>query len=419
MKTTPETPETPEEIVLHHCDICEASHAEQPTDTQDGFACESCLADFTPCSDCAEEHRDTDTNTTARGRNICDSCVDDHYFRCTDCDDLRHTDDVYNSRGDQYCESCYDSRFVTCDDCGDSVDSSDVRGTQNNSSVCDDCIDSNYSQCESCNSYIRAGQTCNSRNCTNNVIHSYSYRPTPYFNLAKDEKKAKFQPFAGIEIEFECMGGNREKQAKDSTEKNLFYVKTDGSLDDGLEVVSHPLSQRFIQENDIFNFTCKLKNSGARSYNTTTSGIHVHLSKNAFTTWQLYRLLKFFNDNKKFILMISQRKEEQLNRWAGLTSNERRTLISYAKRKYQDNRYSAINMQPSNTIEFRIFRGTLRKESILKNLEFCFALFYFTQERTEQEMKTANFISFINEDRNKKQYKHLIKFLSNKPLINF
>jgi len=414
MKTTPETAE---EIILHLCDICEESHAEEPTETQDGNACSTCIADFTTCGDCGEEHRDT--NTTARGRNVCDTCSNEHYFTCNDCNDLHHIDDVYNSGGDQYCESCYDSRFTTCGDCGESVDSEDVTETQNNSNVCDDCIDQHYHQCELCSRYIRARETCNSRSCRDNNIHEYSYRPTPYFNLAKGEKKEKNQPFAGIEIEFECMRGNREKQAKDSTAENLFYVKRDGSLDDGLEVVSHPLSQRFISENDIFNFTCKLKNSGARSYNTTTSGIHVHLSKNAFTTWQLYRLLKFFNDNKKFILMISQRKEEQLNRWASLSSNDRRALLSYAKRKYQDNRYSAINMQPSNTIEFRIFRGTLRKESILKNLEFCFAIFYFTQEKTEKEMKTANFVSYINEDRNKSQYKHLIKFLSNKQITNF
>ena len=57
------------------------------------------------------------------------------------------------------------------------------------------------------------------------------------------------------------------------------------------------------------------------------------------------------------------------------------SLIYKAKKKDGNSeRYVAINLKNSQTIEIRIFRGTLNFNSFMKNIEFAHALFMYTKE---------------------------------------
>ncbi|GAH84174.1 unnamed protein product, partial [marine sediment metagenome] len=138
------------------------------------------------------------------------------------------------------------------------------------------------------------------------------------------------------------------------------YAKHDGTLNFGIEVVSHPATWNWLKQNyrkweNILN----LRKVGFKSFDTTTCGMHIHLSKNAFSSLHLYKILKFFYENKDFILKISQRKSSYLNRYATLSSQDfNNSLALKAKWKNQtEEKYTAINLLNEPTIEIRVLEG--------------------------------------------------------------
>jgi hypothetical protein len=254
----------------------------------------------------------------------------------------------------------------------------------------------------------------------NGSIESYSYKPKPKFNFIKGEDKNSL--FFGLELEIENEEDKiRNKYAAQKITQilteDIVYLKSDGSLSNGFEIVTHPMSFAFIKSiPEKFSLMLEyLKNNGFRSYNSTTCGMHIHISKENFTTWQLFRFMSFFNDNKEFIVKLSQRDESKLKKWASLSDENRDELmyktISVKKGKDNFSRYSAINLCNDKTIEIRIFRGTLAQGSFFKNIEFCQALFEYTRDYSIVTLQ--GFKEYIA---NKKEFKNLAQFIKLKNL---
>jgi hypothetical protein len=196
---------------------------------------------------------------------------------------------------------------------------------------------------------------------------------------------------------------------------DAYYFKNDGSLSNGFEIVTHPMTISYIHQHkeDVFKKMLNaLINNRYRSYDSDTCGMHVHLSKKSFGTWQLYRFIKFFVDNKEFVTAISQRKIDNLNRWATIEEESTDAIIYKAKKKSGNHRrYVAINLQNDKTIELRIFRGTLNYQSFMKNIEFCYALFNFTRD-----CKDITLVAFKEYISNSSEYNMLNKFIKTKNL---
>lgn len=246
------------------------------------------------------------------------------------------------------------------------------------------------------------------------LINRYSYKPTPkFFTLPYDDKNT---PFLGIELEIERRNSNSIKHgelAQQITNEH-WYFKTDGSLTDGFEIVTHPLTFNYLNhaKESIINSLKLISDNGYNSYNANTCGMHIHITKKAFTTWQLYRFLKFFVENKEFIIGISQRKSDKLQKWANIEDNTNSELIYKAKKKDGNSaRYVAVNLQNYATIEVRIFRGTLNPQSFYKNIEFVYSLFMYTKDNNEITLEGyKNYIS------NSCDYSNLKKFIKLKNL---
>lgn len=245
-------------------------------------------------------------------------------------------------------------------------------------------------------------------------INSYSYRPSMKFHKLSNENENA--PFFGIELEVERKNSNglKHKYMAGMIEHEHWYFKTDGSLTDGFEIVTHPMTFNYIkQAENTFSDSLKLLvENGYNSYDANTCGMHIHISKNNFTTWHLYRFLKFFVENKEFIVSISQRKMEKLKKWANIEDDNDTSLIYKAKKKDGNSeRYVAINLKNSQTIEIRIFRGTLNLNSFMKNIEFSHALFMYTKEN--KDISLDGFKSYIESSCD---YSNLKKFINLKNL---
>ena len=245
-------------------------------------------------------------------------------------------------------------------------------------------------------------------------INSYSYRPSMKFHKLSNENENA--PFFGIELEVERKNstGLKHKYMAGMIEHEHWYFKTDGSLTDGFEIVTHPMTFNYIKQAEkTFSDSLKLLvENGYNSYDANTCGMHIHISKNNFTTWHLYRFLKFFVENKEFIVSISQRKMEKLKKWANIEDDSDFSLIYKAKKKDGNSeRYVAINLKNTATIEIRIFRGTLNNNSFMKNIEFAHSLFMYTKEN--KDISLDGFKSYIESSCD---YSNLKKFINLKNL---
>jgi hypothetical protein len=117
-------------------------------------------------------------------------------------------------------------------------------------------------------------------------------------------------------------------------------------------------------------------------------------------------------ENKEFIVSISQRKMEKLKKWANIEDDNDTSLIYKAKKKDGNNeRYVAINLKNTATIEIRIFRGTLNINSFMKNIEFAHALFMYSKEN--KEVTLDGFKMYIESSCD---YSNLKKFITLKNL---
>jgi len=305
--------------------------------------------------------------TQIEGDLRCDHCASEYYQEnggshnftcCPSCEDTFHNDSGGWYNDTLYCGGCYDNYVWRCDDCGD--DQWDGNGH--------DCSEDDEEE--------------------SNTIHSYSYRPSPYFF-------GKGQYYLGFELEVEARNESRfagAEMVQDDLGSHA-YMKDDGSLNDGFEIVTHPHTLEQYQSNFNWEFIPKLKRHGFRSWNTDTCGLHVHVSRTAFgdgvNPWgredrdqiilrkqaHELRFMKLIYDNQRQVERIAGRSG---NHFA--TFGDKGNLINKVKFGAQNNgRYSAINTDNDATLEVRVFKGSLRKERVLSALEFVTASVEYTR----------------------------------------
>lgn len=314
---------------------------------------------------------------------------------CADCDVRFHSLENQNSNGGLICEFCA-LDYCTCDGCSATIHS--------NSSFYSDSDEQTL--CRSCHDARQPVEDEESEPDSNILIHEHDYKPGPTYLGGEGEKVLGRNVYLGIELETECNGAFNRNDCIKKTGLNVnpaFYIKKDGSLDNGMEIVSHPATFKYWMNADL-NFCNKLIELGCRSYDTKTAGMHVHISKSALTTAQQAKLLLFVKNNQSFMLFVSRRANKSaMARWAGIDSGRTKDLIERVRdphgyygyriqRHSRDctalpadydklfGRYCAINLFNAKTIEFRIFRGTLDTDSIRRNLAFVVALTTYMHE---------------------------------------
>ena len=143
------------------------------------------------------------------------------------------------------CEACYESYTATCDNCGERVW---LHHTvcDNETTLCEDCYREGYVTCDECGRIIRASeavfegddvycQSCDEER-RNEEIHPYNYKPKPVFF-------GEGSRYFGVELEVDRGGEDTEsaEQLLTITGKRM-YIKHDGSLNEGFELVTHPMT---------------------------------------------------------------------------------------------------------------------------------------------------------------------------------
>ena len=354
------------------------------------------------------------------GEPYCEDCHNELFVMCDRCDDVVDNGDITEFGNGYYCEDCIDYVSFTCCDCGNRYPTDEQHISDSGNSYCSDCYNERFTCCYGCECEIGIddaysdGSDYYCEDCypsqSRDGVYNYSYKPDPEFHGTSDNGL-----YFGVELEVERESGDISDVVSDMPE--FVYCKDDGSLDDGFEIVSHPFSWGWLSENkDVWENILQIRDNGFRSYDTTTCGMHIHLSARAFSTLHLYRFIKLFYENGEMILTVSQRKSDKLQMWAAIEERSDSYSLAYkAKYKTCKEKYSAINLLNDDTIEIRIFRGTLNPKSFFKNIEFTYAAYEYT--RTTQlasEITEKGFIEYVKG--NAEIYPNLLSFMREKRL---
>jgi len=233
--------------------------------------------------------------------------------------------------------------------------------------------------------------------------------------------------FYGLEIEMENQGVQdgsfftSKKEELDRLADLITYkcpfdavAKWDGSLDYGFELVTAPyvLSRYIGRMDNLIDFCTDL---GFSSWGGERCGLHIHVNKNSLSQFQIAKIISFIYNpaNFQFVASMAQRHSE---RYADFSSSEYRQ----AKRVKESSRgnyarYTAVNLENKNTLEFRLFRGSLNAKTIYKNLEFVDALIHFTKGCNFSYGECSKWLSFYEFVRfHFKQYPNLYSYIINR-----
>ena len=212
----------------------------------------------------------------------------------------------------------------------------------------------------------------------------------------------------GVELEIDNGGTDRYNAEKllniaNADAENL-YIKTDGSLDDGLELVTHPMTLTYrLNEMPWAEILRKAQSMGYLSHAAGTYGLHVHISRLAFgCTYEqqeaaIARLLYFVEKFWAELLRFSRRTQSQMNRWAArcgmkLTPTDQ---MCHAKNSCAG-RYTAVNLTNSDTVEIRMFRGTLKLNTLKATLQMVDHLCEVAVSLSDSEVQDLSWFDFLD-----------------------
>ena len=97
------------------------------------------------------------------------------------------------------------------------------------------------------------------------------------------------------------------------------------------------------------------------------------------------------------LLKFSRRTEANINRWAsryGISTTAKDTYKN-AKDKHMG-RYVAVNLENCNTIEFRIFRGTLNYKTFVATLQLIDEICYHAINSTDKMLEAMSWSEFVS-----------------------
>lgn len=273
-----------------------------------------------------------------------------------------------------------------------------------------------------------------------NSVKQWGYKPERNLAIVDcDDDEFKVIPISdagdrllfGIELEFERYGdyvdyyyddeddddddygnssGDREEKHRVvNITNNLLsqglpsvYTTTDGSLNDGFETKTIPVSYNVLMNSKLFDWDSYFEKLDEFEYDgeNDTCGLHIHISKAHFfndeygtSSWSknvglvatLFNIL--MESNRDYLFDFSRRNYDQIDEWASFNRRmEDNPYCEYADtfdgntrlfERYSDhmnehhigNRYRALNVQSKPTFEIRIFRGVDNKETLLDTIK--------------------------------------------------
>jgi hypothetical protein len=362
------------------------------------LVCEKCsMEHYIVCFCCEKSYNKNESKEISYDRgtktaSVCNNCFTLNYRECSCCHKFFNRTDITSHKDIIYCRQCFEKSFDVCTHCN----SIQPKGTLRR------IIRSKHLVCEKCYNYY-------------GPIAVYETKP-------KIEFQGRPPHYYGIELEVELENQNKEERgvlAQKVVElfDDFVIVKEDGSLRCGFEICTQPASR----EEQILRWNKFFDNMPANlvSFNSphNNCGLHIHCSKKPLSLLTIAKIVVFVNDEKN---------QKHVETIAGRGSNNYSLILkkNYATVKRisdgnlcRENRYEAVNLVNRKTIEFRLFKGTLKRESLFKAVEFCDSLIQFCMTGNHGITYCRDWENYVNYvEVNVKDYPHLYAFICAKSL---
>lgn len=229
--------------------------------------------------------------------------------------------------------------------------------------------------------------------------------------MHKMPNEATNVPYMGIELEVD-IGGYSNQAATDFDEcftvhndPEFLMFEEDGSIDEGFEIITNPATLEFHRQirhcyEDAFR---KLVRKGYRSSNTNSCGLHIHVNRSYFgdscegQNNNIEKVLMIAEQHWDEFLIFSRRDAESADRWASKLDASPQEIIENM-RIGNLRRYKCVNLYPNNTIEFRIFKGTLNPHSLFASLELVNNICEFAMHHSESEVANMSWNDLLHGD---------------------
>ena len=270
--------------------------------------------------------------------------------------------------GQRYCNDCYYDQHCECQDCGEWHLRDNMNYSTNHECYyCDDCYGEERD---------------------NMTIREYHDRDIPITFKSLENEETKL--YYGFELEVEATYDAKLDCDDMATHIRETYpdldlcFEYDSSLNRGFEIISQPMTINYINEHkeDFKNMLNDLQENDYTSHNSGHCGLHIHVSRNAFgendkeQEKNINKLLLFTETYKKELQSFSRRRDygycNFLSNNSNTLSNDRyfKSTKILGEENKNKGRYQVVNTLNSNTIELRVFRGTLRYETFIATLTF-------------------------------------------------
>lgn len=285
--------------------------------------CENC---YYVCDHCG--HVCLHTYTTNDGLEICENCMYDYYYRCENCGELIHEDDTYTYRGDVYCSDCF-SELERDDD----------------------------------------------------IIRDYHDNPTLLCRSMDDseDKRSYWSDdlqLIGLEIEMQggCVHDTAVSIHQHLQNETIGYICHDGSLDDGIEVISMPMTKEFFDKVFPLDKICASAiYHGMEAHYPEEPGLHIHLSKCWYGSTKkeqkstIMNLIHILDKYRSKWLKVSRRPKGSYDSWS--EPYNLKYPQNYDEIMDRNSHYQIISIR-NNTVELRMFKGSIVEHSIRSAVEF-------------------------------------------------
>lgn len=330
-------------------------------DTNRSF-CLTCLSTKSVCPVCGDIMVDP---VNLDGTTMCSSCASITGKKCAACGEFHLPIKMECVEGDYYCAKCVANlEYILCEGCGKKM-----------------IKKAGVSLCNTCKPYYTR-------------VNGYHHGPELYFR-GNDKK------MMGLELEVD--DGCEEDRESDATEvckimNYHVYCCNDGSLNTGFEIITHPHTYQGLMDLPWENMCKYLVHNDWRGHDTSTAGLHIHISRTAFKDEDaITRFMLFFENNWSFAKMFSRRGTPKLRTWAApylaSTDNDvveptKFTKDDVDKRKYNGDRRHCVNLTNKNTIEVRIFRSSLNPNTIRASIELVNLLVDQANRLSDKEAET-------------------------------
>ena len=339
------------------------------------------LNDTFTCTHCGEL-RPTEERTVFDGQALCAYCLSEHTATCTHCGTRIWIGDNAGAEDTPLCQRCYDDNYTSCTRCGVLLHRDDA--------YFEDDDDDEYDPlCQHCYSSIRKS------------IQNYYYKPAPIFY-------GEGKRFFGVELEIDGAGerdsaADRLMDIANGNHLKHLYCKHDGSLEDGFELVTHPMTLAYhMNEMPWDRVLSEAVQLGYLSHRACTCGLHVHVNRSAFGPTErrqedvIARILFFVENHWNELLRFSRRSQSQMDQWAARygRKDDPKAVLDHAKESSRG-RYTCVNLSNFDTIEFRMFRGTLKLNTFLATLQMVDRICDVAISFSDKELQDLTWSDFV------------------------